>query len=223
MLPPVTMILMTSTPRLTRSCTAWRMPSRPSASPPRNQQWPRLTVIGGPDARISGPDLRAAAEPIAQGQRDVVAVSEVPDRGHPARQRPQCSNAHPQQQGRIVALQQTGHRIVGGIEGQVLVDIDQAGQQRHITEVHHVGIVHRGPTLRHTDDPAVEHLDERVFHDRVSEAVEQALRGDQHLLPHSRPTAGSALMMPTMVRGGRRQPRRGRRRRRARTVAACGG
>ena len=55
MLPPLAITLMTSTPRATRSRTAWRTPSGPSTSPPRNQQCPLVVVIGGPEATMRGP------------------------------------------------------------------------------------------------------------------------------------------------------------------------
>jgi hypothetical protein len=126
------------------------------------------------------PGLCARAEPIPQRQRDVVTVSEIADRGHATRNRPQRSNAHPQQQRRIVVLEQAGHRIVRRIERQVLVHIDQAWQQRHIAKVDEVGVVCRGSTLCHFDDLAVQHFNERVFHDRLTAAVKQSPCRDQH-------------------------------------------
>src|SRR6185437_14375306 len=52
--PPLAMILMTSTPCSACSRTAARMPSTPSAGPPRKWQCPPGVVIGGPAATIVG-------------------------------------------------------------------------------------------------------------------------------------------------------------------------
>ena len=184
MFPPVTMILITSTPPthpvvhgLADAVTTIGL----AAEEPAVATGHRERRTRREDLR---PDLGTAAKPIAQRQREVVAVSEVPDRGDPTRQRPQRGHAHPQQQRRIVALQQMGHRIVRGIERQVLVDIDQAGQHGHITEVDQIGTRPSRPaaaTPQRSGRPTPRSADLP----RSSRRGHQTSAcGDQHPLPH---------------------------------------
>ena len=62
-LPPLAMILMTSTPRSTCSRIAARTPEIPTAGAPRKWQCPPGVVIGGPAATIVGSEasVRAAS------------------------------------------------------------------------------------------------------------------------------------------------------------------
>ncbi len=87
-----------------------------------------------------GADLRPGTEPVPQRQRHVVAIAQITKRGDAAGQRPQRREAHPQQEGGVVVSGEASHRVGRCVECEVLVDIDQTGQQRDVTEVDEVGI-----------------------------------------------------------------------------------
>ena len=94
MFPPLAITLMTSTPRATRSRTAWRdavgavdLAAEEPAVPVRD------VVIGGPGGDDARADLVAGEEPVAQREREVVAVAEVADRRDARRRGPAARRA----------------------------------------------------------------------------------------------------------------------------------
>jgi len=126
------MILTTSTPwghpvphRLADAGLAVRLAAQKPAVPAGDRQ----RRARGDDA---GADLVTVAEAVPQGQRQVAPVPEVLDRRDPHRQRPLCGPGHLLQQRGVVAGPEVADRVVRGVEHQVLVDVDQAGQQRHV-------------------------------------------------------------------------------------------
>lgn len=80
----------------------------------------------------------------------------------------------PQQQGGVINIniEQVGHGIVRGVERQMLLDVDQPGQQGDITQIEHLRAAdERRRSSRHDHDPAVLDVDQQIFHDRVRTTI----------------------------------------------------
>ena len=172
--PPLAMILMTSTPcsdvlahrgpdpRLGRLCH----PAQIVAVPARRGD------------RRPGRDDRRQPRLSAQPERQVVPVAQVPDRGDAAAQRRLPGPDHRLRGLFVVPAGQRANRVRAGVEGQVDVGVDQPGQQRRPAQVDDVRAVRRGhPGVDGDDGAAVDHH-QRVRDQGGAGAVEQP-RGPQ--------------------------------------------
>ncbi len=154
---------------------------------------------GGCDRRASYQQVRACGRVggglVPQPQGQVVAVTEVADRGDPGHQAGTGGQPHPFQD-RVVGIGDVTYRVVAGIEGQVDVRVDETGQQGRLAKVHHVNARrHRRPGL-HRDDAAVVDQHDRSFDQSGTDTIEQAGGTDRE--HESSPTAGAT--------GARRAP-----------------
>jgi hypothetical protein len=87
----------------------------------------------------AGADLVAGEEPVAQGERQVVAVAEVSHGSDANGKRPPRGEPHAQQERAVIVSVQLGHGVGRRIEGQVLMDVDETWQQRRVAEVDDLG------------------------------------------------------------------------------------
>ena len=150
--PPLAMILMTSTPRSTCSRTAARTPnSVGSATPSKKWQCPPGLVIGGPAATTVGWSSRPR-----RLQRQVAAVAQVAHRRHPGPQRRPASLGHRRHGRAVVTASQIADRVQAGVERQVDMRVHQPWQQRRPVEVHEARAVgHIAAGLHRPDHRAI--------------------------------------------------------------------
>ena len=102
---------------------------------------------GGGDGRSGGDDgrqRRVGHRGVAQPEGQVAAVAQIPHGGHPATSGPPGGGSHRREHFGVVAVGEVTHRIVGRVEGQMDVAVDQAGQECRTVEIDHGGAVGSG-------------------------------------------------------------------------------
>jgi len=110
----------------------------------------------------------------AQAEGQVVAVAQVPDGGDAAAQRRPRGSDHRFRRLVIAALGQTADWVGAGVEGQVGVAVDQAGQQRGAAQVGDVRVVGSGYPGADRDDGAAVDQDQRIGDQGVAGPVERS-------------------------------------------------
>jgi len=130
-------------------------------------------AAGGGDRR---PGRHDGGQPwlAAQAEGQVVAVAQVPDGGDAAAQRRPRGSDHRFRRLVIAALGQTADWVGAGVEGQVGVAVDQAGQQRGAAQVGDVRVVGSGYPGAHRDDGAAVDQDQRIGDQGVAGPVERS-------------------------------------------------
>ena len=93
---------------------------------------------GRPGGEDTGADLVAVAEQVPQREGQVVAVPKVADRGDSHGESSLRGTLHPLQHGGVICCLEMGHRVVRGVEHQVLVGVDEAWKQRDVAEINDV-------------------------------------------------------------------------------------
>ena len=93
---------------------------------------------GRPGGEDTGADLVAVAEQVPQREGQVAAVPKVADRGDSHGESSLRGTPHPLQHGGVICGLEMGHRVVRGVEHQVLVDVDEARQQRHVSKINDI-------------------------------------------------------------------------------------
>jgi hypothetical protein len=102
----------------------------PAVAARDGEGWP-----GGEDTRA---DLVAVAEQVTQREGQVVAVPKVPDRSNSHRESSLRGTVHPLQHRGVILRLKMGHRIVRGVEHQMLVGVDEAGKQRDVAKINDI-------------------------------------------------------------------------------------
>jgi hypothetical protein len=90
---------------------------------------------GGDDTRA---DYVAVAEQVPQREGQVAAVPKVADRGDSHSESALRGTLHPLQHGRVICGLEMGHRVVRGVEHQMLVGVDEAWEQRDVAKINDI-------------------------------------------------------------------------------------
>jgi hypothetical protein len=93
---------------------------------------------GRPDGKNTRADLVAVAEQVPQREGQVIAVPKVADRGDSHGGSSLRGTVHPLQHRGVILRLEMGHRVVRGVEHQVLVDVDEAREQRDVAKINDI-------------------------------------------------------------------------------------
>jgi hypothetical protein len=96
---------------------------------------PRPTRL---QSALAGWDIQVHRTPAANPEGQVVVVPKVADRGDSHGESLLRGTLHPLQYGGVILGLEMGHRLVRGVEHQVLVHVDEARKQRHIAKINDI-------------------------------------------------------------------------------------
>lgn len=88
--------------------------------------------------------------------------------------------AHPFEQGRVIVDLELSNRSRRGVEGEMLVYVDQAGQERHVAEIDDLRPDREVAAGADVDDAADRDREHRVIQHLVGGADEGRRGGEQH-------------------------------------------